>query len=181
MKKVLVCLANGFELIEAMTPVDVLRRCGAEVYTLSIGEDLWVESSNRVLIKADLYAEEVNWEEGDVLILPGGYPGYVNLRESDYLVSKVKDFLEKGKWVAAICGAPTFFAKHRLALDFHITAHSSTKEEFIEHQYRNQPIVQDRNLITSIGAGHSLDFSFQIAKNLFSEEKIQEVKQGMEL
>lgn len=181
MKKIFVCLANGFELIEAMTPVDVLRRCGAEVFTVSIGEDLWVESSNHVLVKADLYAEEVDWDSGDVLVLPGGYPGYVHLRESNFLVSKVKEFLEQKKWVAAICGAPTLFAKHDLALGFLLTAHSSTKEEFTKQEYTGEHVVQDRNLITAIGAGHSLDFAFQIAKNLFLEEKIKDVMQGMEL
>lgn len=181
MKKVFVCLADGFELIEAMTPVDVLRRCGAEVFTVSIGPELWVKSSNHVLVKADLYEEEVDWGSGDVLILPGGYPGYVNLRESNYLVERVKEYFEQEKLVAAICGAPTFFAKHDLALGYLLTAHSSTKEDFIKQEYTGEHVVQDKNLITAIGAGHSLDFSFRIAENLFSKEKIQDVKQGMEL
>ena len=182
MKKVFVLLANGFELIEAMTPVDVLRRCGAEVTTVSTEEDLWVESSNSVIIKADKYWEEVNFEEGDILILPGGYPGYVRLRENRLVVSQVEKYLTTGKYVAAICGAPSLFSEHKLALQYKLTGHSSIQEDLKQnHIYTGETTTVDRNLITGIGAGHSLDFSFEIAALLFEKEVIEKVKEGMEI
>lgn len=181
MKKVYVFLAQGFELIEAMTPVDVLRRCGAEVQTVSVGEDLWLESSNGVLIKADIYLEEVDFGSADLLVLPGGYPGYVNLRESKFLAFQIGEYLKEEKKIAAICGAPTFFSYNHLLEGYRLTAHSSTKEDFQAFHYTAKAIERDRNLVTAIGAGHSLDFSFELAKELFSEEVIERVKGGMEL
>lgn len=182
MKKVFVLLANGFELIEAMTPVDVLRRCGAEVNTVSTEEDLWLNSSNGVTLKADIYWEEADFEQGDILILPGGYPGYVHLRENRLVVSQVKNYLSQGKYVAAICGAPSLFSEHELALHYRLTGHSSIQEDLKkQHDYTGENTTIDRNLITGIGAGHSLEFSFQIASLLFEKEIIEKVKKGMEL
>src|SRR3712207_1498357 len=141
MKKVFVLLANGFELIEAMTLVDVLRRCGAEVKTVSTEEDLWLTSSNDVIVKADIYWEEADFEDGDMLILPGGYPGYVHLRENRLVVSEVKHYLSQGKYVAAICGAPSLFSEHKLALQYQMTGHSCIQEELKEnHKYTGETV-----------------------------------------
>ncbi|MBS9775552.1 MAG: DJ-1/PfpI family protein, partial [Fusobacterium sp.] len=126
--------------------------------------------------------KNINFDDGDLIILPGGYPGYINLRENKEVVEIVKNYLEKDKYVAAICGAPTIFSYNNLALGRKITGHSSTKNELSEnHIYTDEPIFADKNIITGIGAGHSLDFAFLIAEQFFSKEKILEVKKGMEL
>lgn len=180
--KAYVLLTNGFEILEAFSPVDILKRCGADVITVSIIENNLVESSQKNIIKTDKILSEINFDDGDLLILPGGYPGYVNLRENQKVIEIVKNYLEKNKYVAAICGAPTIFSYNKLALNRKITGHSSTKEELVKnHICTDTNTCIDGNIITGIGAGHSLDFGFLIAEQFFSKEKILEVKKGMEL
>lgn len=180
--KVVVFMANGFEVLETFSPIDVLKRCGAEVTTVSINDDLFVESSQKDIFKANKLLNDIDYKDFDLIILPGGYPGYVNLRENKKIVEILKFFLENNKKVAAICGAPTIFPYNRLAIGRNLTAHSSTKEQFLEnYNYIEEAVVVDKNIITAVGAGHSLDFAFKIAEQFFSKEKIDEVKKGMEL
>lgn len=182
MKKVYVFLADGFELLEAMAPVDVLRRCGAELKTISLNENLFVKSAQGVEVKADANIDEINLLDGDVLIIPGGYPGYINLRENEKVVNLLKKYLEDNKIVGAICGGPTIFSYNNIANGINLTAHSSTKEDFKEkYNYTGENICVDKNIVTSIGAGHAVDFAFEIAKKLFDNETIIKVKKGMEL
>lgn len=180
--KVYVFMADGFEIVEAFGPIDVLKRCGAEVITVSIKDDLFVESSQKNTIKADTNIDNIDYKDADIIILPGGYPGYVNLRENKKVVDIVKYCLENDKYVAAICGAPTLFAVNNLACGKSLTAHSATKEAFENtHKYIDSPLHIDGKLITGIGAGHAIDFGFFIAEQVFSKEVVDKAKEGMEL
>ena len=180
--KVYVFMADGFEVLEAFAPVDVLKRCGADVITVSIKNDLFVESSQKNIFKADKKIDEGNYKDGDLVIIPGGYPGYINLRENEKVIDIVKYYVENDKYVASICGGPTIFVINKIACGQELTAHSSTKE-LIEttHKYINAPTHIDGKIITGVGAGHSIDFAFKIAEQFFSKEIIEKAKQGMEL
>lgn len=180
-KKVYVLLAEGFELIEAMTPVDVLRRGGAEVVTVSISKENEVTSAQKVTLKSDTNIFEKDITDGDMLVLPGGYPGYVNLGESPEVSKVLKYYFENKKFVGAICGAPTVLAKNDVFKNSKVTCHSSVIDEMIGYQCMKSKFEVDENLVTGMGAGLSLDFAFALAEKLFDKDTILKVKKGMEL
>lgn len=180
-KKIFLFLANGFELLEAMAPLDVFRRAGLNITTVSLNENLEVESAQKVLIKADKKIDEVDFSNGDCVILPGGFPGYINLRENVKVVEIVKTYLKNGKIVGAICGAPTVLGVNNLIEDYTFTCHTGVKEEMNSDKYLNQEVVVDRNLITSQGAGTSLRFAFALVEKFLTKEEDLKLKKGMEL
>ena len=111
MAKVYEFLANGFEEVEALAPVDILRRGGVEVKMVSITGSNLVESSHGVVVKADLLFENItDFSDADLLMLPGGMPGSKNLNEHEGVRKALKEQFEKGKRVAAICAAPLVLA-----------------------------------------------------------------------
>ncbi len=180
--KVYVFMADGFEVLETFAPVDVLKRCGADVITVSIKEDLFVESSQKNIFKADKKIDEIDYKDADLIVIPGGYPGYINLRENKKVVEAVKYYVENDKYVASICGGPTIFAINKIACGRELTAHSSTKELIgTTHKYIGSPVHIDGKIITGIGAGHSINFAFKVAEQLYDKEVIAKVKEGMEI
>lgn len=181
MKKVYVLLAEGFELIEALTPVDVLRRGGADVKTVSISDSHEVMSSQKVMVKSDLILKEADIKDGDMLVLPGGYPGYVNLGESKEVVALVKYYVDQNKTVGAICGAPSVLANNSIAEGKKVTCHTSIKELMKNYQYEEKNVMEDKGLITGMGAGHSLAFALKLAESLLTSDEIKKIKTGMEL
>lgn len=181
MKKVYVLLADGFELIEALTPVDVLRRGGTDVKTVSITSEKDVMSAQKVLVKADTTLKETDIKDGDMIVLPGGYPGYVNLGNSNEAVEAVRFYADNDKFIGAICGAPSILATHNIASGKKVTCHTSLKGVMKNYQYEEKNIVKDEKLITGMGAGYSLDFAFKLAEVLLDSDTISQIKTGMEL
>lgn len=181
-KKIFVMLTNGFELIEAMTPVDILRRAGLDVVTVSILDNsLEVESAQQVKVLADMNISDIDIEEGEMVIIPGGFPGYVELGKDKRVVEIVRNYLNKNKYVGAICGGPTVLGKNGLIGDYAFTCHSTVKETMGSSKYENKDVVIDRNLITSQGAGKSLDFGMALASVFIDKETMKKVRKGMEL
>ena len=172
--KTYVFLADGFEPLEVFAPVDVLQRCGAEVIIVSTGKDLFIASSQKNIVKADVMLSDIDYKTADLVIVPGGYPGYVNLRENKEVVNIVKYFLDNDKYVASICGGPTIFSYNNLA--------NGAKEELSKnHIYVDVPTHIDGKIITGVGAGQAINFAFKIAEQFFDKDKIDEVKKGMEI
>ena len=153
MKKAYVLLANGFELVEAMTPVDVLTRAGVEVELVSIGEDLKVVSAQNVAVLANKVLTDVNTDDGDVLILPGGYPGYENLKKDPKTIEVIKSYVKADKLIGAICGAPTILAEHKILEGKKLTAHSSTANDMKNYMYIGTNVCQDRKS-TRLNSSH---------------------------
>lgn len=182
-KKIFVMLANGFELIEAMSPVDILRRAGLNVVTVSTVENsLEVESAQKVKVIADINISDIVSGEGIMVVIPGGFPGYINLRDNARVVEIVKEYLNSHeKFVGAICGGPTILGINGLTGDYRFTCHTSVKEEMNSEKYEHRDIVIDRNLITSPGAGKSIEFGLALAGIFVDEATITKVKKGMEL
>lgn len=180
--KCYVFMADGFEVLELFSTVDVLKRCGAEVITVSIKDDLKVENSQKNLFLADKLIKEIDYKDGNAVVIPGGFPGYVNLRENKEVVKIVDFYFNNNKCVAAICGGPTILSHNKIACGKNLTAHSSVKDSFDgTHNYTNSYVCVDGNLITGIGAGHSIDFAFKIAEKFFDDVTIEKVKKSMEL
>lgn len=179
MKKVYVVLAEGFEVIEALTPVDVLKRCGLEVTTLSITGNLEVKSSHGIEVKADEIFKAGSYDDGELLILPGGYPGYDNIAKHSGVLNMAKSYMETGKYLGAICGAPLALSKAGLLKGRKVTSHFTVKGDLETAEWVDEKVVVDSKLITSTGAGRSLDFALVLGELLTSTENIEKVKKGM--
>jgi 4-methyl-5(b-hydroxyethyl)-thiazole monophosphate biosynthesis len=180
--RVYILIAEGFECVETLSPIDVLHRAGVEVIRVAVGGNLMVTSSHNLMtLSCDCLIEDCNFEGGDAVILPGGNPGYINLRNSEQVCRVVREFYASGRLVAAICGAPTVLAAAGVASGCHITCHSSVIAEMGDYRYVGDSVVEDGNLITAAGAGISIDFALAIAHRLVDAETLSRTRQGMEL
>lgn len=182
MKKAYILLAEGFECVEALAPIDVMFRAGVSLRRVAIGDSLDVSSSHGlVTLRCDTTIDQVDLSDGDALILPGGNPGYINLRQSSAVRAAVRDYYGSGRLVAAICGAPTVLAASGVARGSRVTCHSSVIEEMGDYRYVGDSVVEDANLITSAGAGHSVAFAIAIASRLVDADTLSRTCRGMEL
>lgn len=170
MKKTAIFLATGFETVEALAICDLLRRVQTGVLLVSTTGERFVTSSHNVTVKCDAMLEEVNFNELDMLILPGGMPGTKNLEANQYLMSMLDDFYGKGKFVAAICAAPTILG-HRGMLKGRKACCFPGMEDGLEGaDVVFDDVVTDGNVITSRGMGCSIKFGLAAVKALYDEE-----------
>ena len=179
--KVYLLLADGFELIEALTPVDVFRRAGITIITVALGNHRTVMSSNLVEVQADTTWARANISHGDALILPGGYPGYDNLAKDNAVGELAKIYYESGRIVGAICGAPIILQIYGIGKGKHVTSHRCVKDQMVDFIHTGHDVEVDGNLITAIGAGHALDFSLALLSALCGQEAVDKIKPGREL
>jgi len=166
-KRVLCLLFPAFEEIEALTPVDLLRRAGAQVTIASLTGDRLVTGRCGVTVQADAALAEVVTREFDLLLIPGG-PGVERLRKDGRPARLAREFEQAGKPVAAICAAPTVLADAGLLTDRRFTAHVSVHGELVR-ALANERVVEDGLLITSRGAGTALDFGLALVRRLFGD------------
>ena len=182
MSKVYMLVAEGFECVETLAPIDVLHRAGVQVIRVAVSSDLSVVSSHNLMrLECDVLLADVDMSDGDALILPGGNPGYINLGASEGVRAAVRDFYGSGRIVAAICGAPTVLALADVARGANITCHSSVVSRMDGYDYHREGVVEYGNLITAAGAGRSIEFALAIARRLVGSDTIAAVCQGMEL
>lgn len=182
MKKVYILLADGFECVEALAPIDVMHRASVELKRVAVGRNLDVTSSHGLMtLRCDMLLGDSLLEDGDALILPGGNPGYINLRNSEAVCRVVRHYWVSGRLVAAICGAPTVLAAAGVAHGHRVTCHTSVIDDMGDYLYEGDRVVEQDNLITAAGAGISIDFALAIAARLVSAETLSRVRQGMEV
>lgn len=181
-KRVYILIAEGFECVEALAPIDVMFRAGVELCRVAVGDSLDVRSSHGlVTLHCDVLIEDVDMSDGAAIILPGGNPGYVNLRSSVEVRRWVREYYESGRLVAAICGAPTVLAAAGVARGCCITCHTTVIDEMGDYRYEGGSVVEDGNLITSAGAGMSVDFALAIAARLVDADTLSRTRRGMEV
>jgi 4-methyl-5(b-hydroxyethyl)-thiazole monophosphate biosynthesis len=178
MKKVLVLLAEGFEEIEALTVVDVLRRANVECQTCSI-KDKQVSGSHDILVLADMTLESEDLNSYDAIVLPGGMPGASNLKENIRVIELVKEYYASGKIVAAICAAPIVLAKAGIIDGRLITSYPSFDKQLEHCIYKDELVVVDGNIITSRGPATTLPFAFKLLEKLGYEQEASDLKEGM--
>jgi 4-methyl-5(b-hydroxyethyl)-thiazole monophosphate biosynthesis len=182
MKRVYILLAEGFECVEALAPIDVMNRAGVELKRVAVGGSLNVTSSHGLITLAcDMLIEDADLSDGVALILPGGNPGYVNLRNSKLVCSVVRDYYNSGRLVAAICGAPTVLAMAGVARGSSVTCHSSVVAEMGDYSFVGGSVVEDGNVVTGAGAGVSVEFALKVAERLVDGDTIARVRKGMEV
>ncbi len=172
-KSVLTLATDGFEEIELVAPVDLLRRAGANVVIAAMGSERHIVGRNKIAVVADVLIGDVDTMQFDLLLLPGG-PGVTVLREDGRAAQLAREFVESGRGVAAICAAPAILAEAGILADRAFTAHYSMYEE-LPLADRTARVVVDGQVITSRGAGTSLDFGLAIVRYLFGEAKAGEV------
>jgi len=173
MASVLAILADGFEEVEAITPIDLLRRAGAEVVIAAIGAGIHVTGRCGVTVHADTTLATVEARDFDCVFLPGG-PGVKNLRADPRVRAVVQKQHAAQRWLAAICAAPAVLHDAGLLEGRRYTAHFSVANE-LPSILADQRVVVDGKLLTSRGAGTALDFGLLLVEKLFSSEKAAEV------
>ena len=164
-KQALVILAEGFEELEAVAPVDILRRAGVEVIMASVGENLMLDGRNGVHISADMLLPTALERSYDLIVLPGG-PGHKQLRADRRVLDCVRCHAEAGRLVAAICAAPVVLKDAGLLEGRRHTAHVSVEEE-LPQLIKDEAVVIDGNIITSRGAGTAVDLGLALVAQLF--------------
>ncbi len=161
MSKVNIFFATGYEEVEALTVVDLLRRAGIETDMISVTGDLNVTSSHDVTVKMDRLFEQAD-ENADMLVLPGGMPGTTNLAQHKGLADMINRFNEAGKYIAAICAAPTVYGKMGLLEGKNATCFPGMESDLRGANKLTDKVVIDGNVITSRGLGTAIDFGLAL-------------------
>ena len=178
MAKVAIILAEGFEEVEAIAPIDVLRRAGVEVIIAGLTPEP-VASARNVKIVPDTTVDNLKPEELDMVILPVGAGGVERLKQDPRVERLIKAMQEKKKLIGAICAAPTALAKFGVLEGKRATVYPSLVEEIKPAHFVDQPVVEDENIVTSQGPGTALEFGLKLAEKLVGKEKAMEVAQRM--
>ena len=180
MKRVLIPLAPGFEEIEAITVIDILRRAGVTVTVAGTQPGLIIASRQTKHIP-DCTLDDVRAEDFEMLVLPGGLPGTTHLRQDPRIRQIIQKLLARQCFVAAICAAPTVLADAG-ALTGHVaTSHPSVRNELAEKvgQLSDERVVVDGLIITSQSAGTAMEFAFKLVEILCSPATVAEVNRGV--
>ncbi len=174
MPKALVVLAPGFEEIEAVSIIDILRRGEIDVTVAGLTAGA-ITGSHDITIVPDTVLDKVDHHVFDILVLPGGQPGTNNLKADDRLLQWIRERFENKQKIAAICAAPTVLHRAGITDHLELTSYPSEKEVFTNSKYLEQPVVKDGQVITSRGVGTALAFGLAIIEELQGREKAQTV------
>ncbi len=179
MAKIAVMLADGFEEIEGLTVVDICRRCGIDVVTVSIKNDKNIMGSHNIPVIADEIMENINFDLIDMIVLPGGKAGTDNLEACEPLLKKIDEFVRDDKYVAAICAAPRILG-HRGLLNGRVACSYPTFESHLEGAIvSHNSAEQSDKIITGRGMGTSIDFALKIAEQFVEKDKVEDVAVGI--
>lgn len=176
---VYVILGTGFEEVEAIAPVDILRRCGVTVKTAGIG-GLQITGAHGITVTADCTVDDLDLDVMDMIVLPGGLGGVASINSSEAALAAVSKAWNDGKYVAAICAGPTVLARLGLTAGKSVTGYPGTEPQLGDCQYvSDAPVVVDGRLITSRGPGTALLFGWKLAEILCGAEAAAQVAAGM--
>lgn len=169
-----ILLGNGFEEVEALTPCDLLRRAGVEVALAGVN-GIEIVGSHGIVVRADLPLDAVHVEALDMLILPGGLKGVQSILECSAALELVKRTWEAGKYVCAICAAPTILVKLGIVGDAPAVCYPGKEPEMGDAQIRNANVVRHGKLITARAAGASVDFALSLISVLKGPEEAERI------
>ena len=155
-------LAEGFEEIEALTLVDVLRRADLPVKTVSIEKTLDVVGKSGISVKADILFSEGDYNSCELIILPGGQPGTSNLMNNEDLLKKIEEFHREDKYLAAICAAPMILGELGILAGKKATIYPGMESHLKQGEYKDNPVVVDGKIITSQGPATAMAFGLEI-------------------
>lgn len=172
-------LADGFEEIEALATLDILRRCGLMVNTISCSGTRSVTGAHNITVMTDNIFRAGDLTNSEALILPGGMPGAKNLLDHEGLRKVLLAHNERGGLIAAICAAPMVLGQHGLLKGKTATCYPGFEDKLTNANVATDYVVSDGNIITGKGPAAAKDFAFTIAARFVSPERIAEVKAGM--
>ncbi len=180
MTKVLVPLAPGFEEIEAITVIDILRRAGIHVVVAGTQPGP-IEASRKTKHIPDCALDDVRLNEFDMMVFPGGQPGATNLRNDRRIREFIQTLHAEDRHIAAICAAPTVLAAYGMLKDRSVTCHPSVRAEVgtAAKRISDERVVVDGTVITSQSAGTAMEFAFKLVEILCGSDKAAEVNQGV--
>ncbi len=179
MKKIAVHLAEGFEEIEAISIIDVLRRAGFEVEVVSVNKSKEVTGAHNITVKADTLFEDLDYKHIDMIVLPGGMPGTKNLQAHEGLKKQILEFNNEGKPLGAICAAPLVLGNLNLLKGKKATCYPGFEEELIGAEVTGGYTEQTGTIITGKGAGVAIDFALKIVEMLKGKELADDLARKM--
>ena len=172
---VAVFFANGYEEIEALTVVDLTRRAGIETWMVSITGERKVTGSHGIEVSMDKTLEEVDFNEVEMIVLPGGMPGTLNLEACELLMEKVREFDKAGKYISAICAAPTVFGHLGLLKGKKACCYPGMEDGLEGAEVTYDSIAVAEHILTSRGMGTAIDFGLQIIAQFRGKDAADEM------
>lgn len=179
MAKAAVFFADGFEEVEALTVVDLLRRAEVEVDMVGAYGEKQVTGSHGIKVVMDKSFEAVDFENMQLLVLPGGMPGTKNLEEHEELIERIKEFYNSDKKIAAICAAPGIFGKLGLLAGKRAVSYPTVEERLTDAVICKNSVEVDGNITTSRGLGTAIDFSLSLIEQLRGKELAAKIKKSI--
>ena len=181
MSRVCVFLADGFEEIEGLTVVDILRRAGVEVSAVSITDEKMVTGSHGIRVEADARMKELDFKNTEMLVLPGGMPGTKHLRADERVCDIVRDFAAT-KHVAAICAAPSILGELGVLEGHRATCFPGFEDTFPAGVFAGpKSVVVDGNIITASAMGQALPFALAVLGDIAGDVAVEKVREGIQL
>lgn len=180
MTKVYLFLADGFEEIEALTVVDLMRRAKIDITMVSVNGRKQVTGSHQISVIADEIFEEVDFNDADLLVLPGGMPGTTHLMKHEGLDRLLTDAHRKGRALAAICAAPSVLGNKGLLDGKKATCYPGFEENLFGATIQNSAVVTDGNVTTSRGMGTSVDFALSLIRDIKGEEEAERIASSIQ-
>lgn len=179
--KMYVYLASGFEEIEMIAPLDLCRRAGIDAKTVSVTSDIYVTGSHGITVKADMtvFDDAYAPDEADIVMLPGGLPGTNGLEASEAVQSAIRLANGGGRFVCAICAAPSVLGKAGLLEGRKATCYPGFEKYLFGAKAVNEKCVRDGNIITAIGAGAAVQFGLEIISAALGKETAEKLKNGI--
>ena len=174
-----IMMADGFEEIEALTPVDVLRRAGLDARMVAVGSKIAV-GSHGIAVVCDMTADEVNLNEVTAVVFPGGMPGSLNLDASPYSDKFIEAVNKNRGRIAAICAAPLVIGRRGLLDGKRAICYPGFENELKGATIENAPVVTDGNITTAIGMGAALPFALELVRVILGEEKANEIASAIQ-
>lgn len=172
---VYVFLANGFEEVEALAPVDILRRANIDTVTVGISGRV-VNGTHNIMVTADIQEDQVRKINIDAIVLPGGKLGTQNLEQSKVVQDMIDYSMKHGILIGAICAAPSILGKKRILSKKTATAHPDFQEYLINANLSEDYVCRDGNIITARGMGVSTEFGFKLVEAIKGEKIVNEIK-----
>lgn len=179
MSRVCIFLADGFEEIEGLTAVDILRRAGVDTQTVSITGSRTVTGSHQIQVQADVCMAEADFSETELLVLPGGMPGTKNLGACEELTQLLVQFAQEGKKVAAICAAPSVLGDLGILKGKKAVCYPGFEDRLTGAAVGYDKTAVDGNVTTSRGMGTAIPFALALTEQLVSREKADEIKKSI--
>ncbi len=175
MAKTAIFLATGFEEIEALTVVDLLRRVHVDIDMVSITGEKRAVGSHGIVVETDKIINQLNFSEYDMLILPGGMPGTLNLEACEVLMNQVDAFYQQEKLLAAICAAPSIFGHKGMLNGRTACCYPGFEKDLTGANVSYEPVCVDGNIVTSRGMGCAVQFGLKIVEIILGEEVSSEL------